>query len=52
MSEKTAAILGSTGMIGTYLLDLLLKDDYFSTVRILVRRPMPKTDRKNGSQAG
>lgn len=43
MSGKTAAILGSTGMIGTCLFDLLLKDDYFSTVRILVRQPMPKT---------
>lgn len=46
MSEKTAAILGSTGMIGSYLLDLLLTDDYFNTVRILVRRPVHKTDQK------
>lgn len=33
-------------MIGNYLQELLLKDNYFSTVRILVRRPYPKTDPK------
>ena len=42
MSEKTAAILGSTGMIGNYLLELVLTDEYFSTVRVLVRRPVQK----------
>ncbi len=44
MSEKTASILGSTGMIGSYLLDQVLADDYFGTVRVLVRRPYPKKD--------
>ena len=44
MSEKTATILGSTGMIGSYLLDLLLADDYFNIVRVLVRRPYSKKD--------
>ena len=42
MSKKTAVILGSTGMIGGYLLDLVLADEYFSTVRVLVRRPLQK----------
>jgi len=42
MSEKTAAILGSTGMIGSYLSDLLLADEYFNTVRVLVGRPVLK----------
>ena len=42
MSEKTATILGSTGMIGGYLLNLLLADDYFKIVRIVVRRPISK----------
>ena len=46
MSEKTAAIIGATGMIGEYLTGLLLADDYFSTVRIIVRRPAPKTHPK------
>ncbi len=31
-------------MIGTYLQDILLKDNYFDTVRIIVRRPIQKTD--------
>jgi uncharacterized protein YbjT (DUF2867 family) len=46
MSERTAAIIGVTGMVGNYLLELLIKDDYFSTVRVLVRRPYEKTDPK------
>jgi uncharacterized protein YbjT (DUF2867 family) len=46
MSGKTAAIIGSTGMIGTYLTELLLQDDYFSTVRLIVRRPMEKSHPK------
>ena len=46
MSERTATIIGATGMIGNYLLELLLQDNYFSTIRILVRRPYPKTDPK------
>ena len=44
MSEKTATVLGPTGMIGSYLLDLLLADDYFNIVRVLVRRPYSKKD--------
>lgn len=46
MSEKTATLLGATGMIGQYLLEELLQDDYFSTVRILVRRPYEKNHPK------
>jgi uncharacterized protein YbjT (DUF2867 family) len=46
MSGKTAAIIGATGMIGNYLLELLLQDDYFSTVRVIVRRPFQKTHPK------
>jgi uncharacterized protein YbjT (DUF2867 family) len=36
---KTATIIGSTGLIGSYLTSLLLEDDYFDKVRILVRQP-------------
>ncbi|MEP7371758.1 MAG: NAD(P)H-binding protein [Chitinophagaceae bacterium] len=43
MTERTATIIGATGMIGNYLLELILNDNYFSTVRILVRRPYPRT---------
>lgn len=39
MSGQTAVVIGSTGLIGGYLLEELLKDDSFSVVRILVRRP-------------
>jgi len=46
MSEKIATLVGATGMIGSYLLDALLKDNYFSTVRVVVRRPFKKTDPK------
>ncbi|MEO5564167.1 MAG: NAD(P)H-binding protein, partial [Chitinophagaceae bacterium] len=46
MSGKTAAIIGATGMIGTYLTEQILKDDYFSTVRVIVRRPIQKTSPK------
>ncbi|HZI54681.1 MAG TPA: NAD(P)H-binding protein [Chitinophagaceae bacterium] len=40
----TATLLGATGLIGSYLLELLLRDNFFSTVRLLVRRPYPKKD--------
>lgn len=46
MREKIATIIGATGMIGSYLLEILLKDDYFTTVRIIVRRPCQKADPK------
>ena len=42
MSEKIATIIGATGMIGNYLLDEILADDYFDTVRVIVRRPYEK----------
>ena len=46
MSEKIAAIIGATGMIGNYLLEALLKDNYFDIVRAIVRRPCQKTSAK------
>lgn len=46
MTQKTAAIIGATGMIGNYLLELLLEDSYFDTVRVIVRRPYPKSHPK------
>ncbi len=49
-SPVTATIIGSTGLIGGHLLDLLLKEDMFNTVRILIRRPVdishPKLEKK------
>ena len=35
----TATLIGATGLIGNYLLEELLRDDFYDTVRILVRRP-------------
>lgn len=42
MSQHTAAIIGATGMIGSYLQQVLIADASFDTVRILVRRPMAR----------
>lgn len=40
MQGQTAVIIGATGLIGSHVLQLLLDDQTFSTVRILVRRPV------------
>src|SRR6185436_7972134 len=46
----TATLVGATGLIGSYLLEALLDDPYFDTVRILIRRPTdithPKLEKK------
>lgn len=46
----TATLVGATGLIGGYLLNELLNDPYFDTVRILIRRPIdithPKLEKK------
>jgi len=42
----TAALIGATGLIGSYLLEELLNDPYFDTVRILIRRPIDITNPK------
>ena len=34
-----ATLIGATGLVGNYLLEELLKDDFYHTVRILIRRP-------------
>lgn len=41
-----ATIIGASGLIGGHLLELLLQDSYFDTVRILVRRPLSVTHPK------
>jgi len=47
---KTATIIGATGLIGNFLVEELLEETYFETVRILVRRPVeythPKLEKK------
>ena len=42
----TATLIGATGLIGNYLLEELLKDDFYHTVRILIRRPLEFTNPK------
>jgi uncharacterized protein YbjT (DUF2867 family) len=46
----TATLVGATGLIGSYLLEELLNDLFFDTVRILIRRPVdithPKLEKK------
>ena len=39
----TATLVGATGLIGSFLLEELLNDPYFDTVRILIRRPLDIT---------
>ena len=39
MQAKTAVLLGATGLIGNHLLHLLLEDDHFTRIRVLVRKP-------------
>lgn len=46
----TATIIGSTGLIGNFLLNELLNDHYFDSVKVLIRRPIefthPKLEKK------
>ena len=41
MNERTAVVIGASGLIGGHLVTGLLQDSYFHTVRILVRRTLP-----------
>ena len=44
MKAKTTTIIGVTGLIGSYLYELLKPDKNFETVRLIVRRLMAKDD--------
>ena len=43
---QTATLIGASGLIGSHLLQLLLKDNIYSTVKIIVRRPLLMRDPK------
>lgn len=40
MRQKTALIIGASGLIGRHLLDLLLQDDFYSSVTSIGRRKL------------
>ena len=40
MNKQTAVVIGATGLIGSYVVEELLKDDAFTIVRTLTRRPL------------
>ncbi|NTS43386.1 NAD(P)H-binding protein [Flavisolibacter sp. BT320] len=40
MPGKTVTVIGATGLIGGYLVDLLQQDNSVETIRLLVRRPV------------
>jgi uncharacterized protein YbjT (DUF2867 family) len=46
MMSKTVTLIGVTGLIGGYLYDLLKAEESFATIRLIVRRPIPKDDPK------
>lgn len=41
MENRTALLVGASGLIGGHCLDALLKDDTYNAVNVLVRRPLP-----------
>ena len=42
MSTKQVTLFGGTGLIGGFLLDLLLADQTISKVRVVTRKPLVK----------
>lgn len=45
-TEKTALVVGATGLVGGELLSLLLKENYYSHVKVLARREIGIEDPK------
>ncbi len=46
MSDRTATIIGATGLIGNYLLQQLIQDESFDIIRLLVRSPFKNKNSK------
>ncbi len=42
MNELTAVVIGATGLTGNLVVDELVKDTGFKTIRVLVRKPITK----------
>ncbi len=43
---RTAIVIGATGLVGSNLVNMLLKDSRFDKVKVLVRRPMETANDK------
>ena len=43
---KTALLIGATGLVGSHLLDLLMKDTRFDKIKVFTRKPTGKIDLK------
>lgn len=46
MNNKIATVIGSTGLVGSHIVDILKNDSGFGKIRLLVRRPVSVTDSK------
>ncbi len=44
--DRSALVLGATGLVGDHCLELLLEDERYSRVRVLTRRPLTRRHRK------
>jgi uncharacterized protein YbjT (DUF2867 family) len=46
MPHNVAVVAGATGLVGRYLLEVLLEDSFYDRVVVLVRRPLERFERK------
>jgi uncharacterized protein YbjT (DUF2867 family) len=46
MLRNVAVVAGATGLVGRYLLEVLLEDSFYDQIVVLVRRPLERFERK------
>jgi uncharacterized protein YbjT (DUF2867 family) len=46
MPRNVAVVAGATGLVGRYLLEVLLEDSFYDQIVVLVRRPVERFERK------
>jgi uncharacterized protein YbjT (DUF2867 family) len=46
MPRNVAVVAGATGLVGRYLLEVLLEDSFYDQIVVLVRRPLDRFERK------
>jgi uncharacterized protein YbjT (DUF2867 family) len=46
MPRNVAVVAGATGLVGRYLLEVLLEDSFYDQIVVLVRRPLERFERK------